>query len=232
MLTLLTYPAGFGQFSLSPFCVKAAMLLQVSGERWQREDMDDPRGMPFGKLPVLRTEERLVADSDMIRKWLEDRGASFDPGLDPVQAARSRALIRMAEEHLYFHVVLDRWASAETWPVIREAYFHAIPALIRRPVTSALRKTVLKGLAVQGLGRLSPAQRMERIEPDLTALSVLLREASFLLGAAPTAADFSVSPILAAMRATPVDTALVARVRDDAVLSAYLDRMTEAVPLQ
>lgn len=78
MLTLLTYPSAFGLFSASPFCVKTAYMLQLAGLHWRRSDMVDPRQMPHSKLPVLRTPERLVPDSDQIRDWLEAQGAKFD----------------------------------------------------------------------------------------------------------------------------------------------------------
>ena len=102
MLTLLTYPGTPTAFSLSPFCVKAAMLLARSGLPWQREDLSDPRKMPHQKLPVMKTPERLVADSDGIRDWLEEQGLDFDEGLSPQDRARARALTHMAEDHLYF----------------------------------------------------------------------------------------------------------------------------------
>ncbi len=54
MLTLLTFPAGFGDFSPSPFCTKAAYLLQMSGQTWQRRDISDRRKTPMGKLPELK----------------------------------------------------------------------------------------------------------------------------------------------------------------------------------
>ncbi|MEM7320974.1 MAG: glutathione S-transferase N-terminal domain-containing protein, partial [Pseudomonadota bacterium] len=73
MLTLLTYPAAFGLFSASPFCVKAAYMLELSGQKWMRSDLLDPRKMPHRKLPVLRTPERLLPDSDGIRYWLEQK---------------------------------------------------------------------------------------------------------------------------------------------------------------
>ena len=122
MLTLLTYPSAFGLFSASPFCVKTALMLQHSGQVWQRSDMLDPRKMPHQKLPVLRTPERLIPDSDLIRHWLEQKGAEFDQGLSDVEKAQSRALVRMAEEHLYFHIVLDRWGNDEVWPILRETF--------------------------------------------------------------------------------------------------------------
>ena len=231
MLTLLTYPAGFGQFSLSPFCVKAACLLQISGLPWQRQDLKDPRKMPHGKLPVLKTDQRLISDSEAIRVWLESKGADFDTGLSDLQKAFSHALIRMAEEHLYFHLVMDRWVSEDVWPTIRETYFDAIPRILRKPVTNGIRKNLLRGLNTQGIARFSPSERAARLEADLLALATILTTSPFLFGDHPTAADLSVAPMLGALKSTPVRTALVKRVANDRILTDYLTRMTQAVPL-
>lgn len=231
MLTLLTFPAAFGQFSASPFCVKAALMLQSSGQNWQRSDMLDPRKMPHQKLPVLRAPKRLIPDSDLIRDWLEEQGAEFDTGLTDVQKAQSRALVRMAEEHLYFHIVQDRWANDQTWPILRDSFFTTIPALIRGPVSKSIRKSVIKGLSFQGVSRYSTAERQNRLERDLEAISAYLWQSPFLMGDAPTAADMSVSPMLAAMRATPADTPLTQRIKQDKLLNSYIDRMDQAIPL-
>ena len=225
MFTLVTYPAIKGQFSLSPFCVKAAFLLNASGLKWRREDTSDPRKMPYQKLPVLKAPGQLIPDSDNIREHLEKQGARFDEGLTDAQKAHSRALIRMAEEHLYFHVVLDRWGNEAVWPTIRDAYFQKIPRILRKPVTNRIRNSLLDGLRTQGLGRLTSAERMIRIEPDLAAIAALLWQSDYLFGDHPTAADFSMAAVLGAMRATPVETELVRRVKNDPVLSPYIDRL-------
>jgi glutathione S-transferase len=231
MLTLLTFPAGFNQFSLSPFCVKAAYLLQVSGQPWKRQDLKDPRKMPYQKLPVLKAGQRQIGDSDNIRIWLKSQGADFDSGLSDVQKAMSRALIRMAEEHLYFHLVMDRWANDHVWPTIRDIYFDEIPGLLRKPVTNGLRKSLLKGLNAHGIARFSETERAARLEADLLAIRSILTQSPFLFGDRPSAADLSIAPMLDAMRVTPVRTALVKRVANDPVLTEYLDRMTQAIPL-
>lgn len=231
MLTLLTYRKGFGQFSLSPFCVKAAYLLQHSGQRWQRQDLNDPRKMPHGKLPVLKTEARLIADSDSIRLWLQEQGADFDPGLSDIQKGQAQAVIRMAEEHLYFQLVMDRWGNDAVWPTIRETLFKDIPGLLRKPIANSLRRNLIKGLTTQGIARFSEQERMVRLNRDLQAIGSLLQEAPFLFGDLPTSADFSVAPILAAMRSTPVQTQVTRRVNDDPVLTGYLDRVDQTVPL-
>ncbi|NOC47218.1 MULTISPECIES: glutathione S-transferase family protein [unclassified Ruegeria] len=231
MLTLLTYPSAFGLFSASPFCVKTALMLQHSGQVWQRSDMLDPRRMPHQKLPVLRTPERLIPDSDLIRDWLERKGAEFDQGLSDVEKAQSRALVRMAEEHLYFHIVLDRWGNDEVWPILRETFFTGIPTLIRKPASNAIRKSVLKGIRSQGIGRFSLPERLDRVERDLEAISAHLWQSRFLLADQPTSADMSVGPMLAAMRATPADTPLTRRIKQDNLLNSYVDRMEQAIPI-
>jgi len=229
MITLITYPKLGPEFSLSPYCCKAAHLLDFSGLPWQREDQNDPRKMPYGKLTAIRTEQgRIIPDTDGIRAYLTEQGTDFQPGLTPAQKAASHALIRMAEDHMYFHLMLDRWEREDVWPVIREKYFHEIPALFRKPVANGLRRSLLRGLHAHGLSRFTQEDRMHRIEQDLAAVTGLVQDHPFLMGDQATLADFSVAPILDAMRLTPVETPLVRRVADDATLGAYIDRVAGA----
>ena len=229
MITLITYPGLEGELSLSPFCTKAVYLLMLSGQSWHREDTNDPRKMPKQKLPAIRTADgQIIGDSDQIRLYLEARGADFQPGLTDIQKAVSRSWIRLAEEHLYFHLVLDRWGRDDVWPVIRETYFKEIPRLLRKPIANGLRNTLIKGLRAQGLGRLTSEERLDRVEQDLQAISAVLWEGSFLMGAQVTLADLSVAPMLRGMRTTPVDTPLTLRIRQDPVLSDYIDRVHAA----
>jgi glutathione S-transferase len=233
MITLLTFAPMFGEAAASPFCVKAIWLLTMSGQDWQREDLFDPRKMPKGKLPAIRLADgSLIHDSDNIRTHLESLGTDFDAGLSDMERATSRALIRMAEEHMYFHIVLDRWGDDAVWPVIREAYFNSIPKLLRGIVTNKLRRDCLKGMDHYGLGRLTPSERIDRIEPDLKAITTRLWHGPFLFGETPTAADASVAAMLSNMRATPGKTMLKTRVAEDEILCRYIDRMQAAMKAQ
>ena len=229
MITLITYAPAFGQVAASPFCVKAIWLLNMSGQKWQREDSMDPRKMPKQKLPVIRVDQKLIHDSDNIRTYLEEQGADFDAGLNDMEKATSRAFIRMAEEHLYFHCVLQRWGEDSVWPTIRDQYFSAIPALLRGFVTNKIRKGVLQGLNMQGLGRLTPEERLQKLEPDLKAITTRLWHGKFLFGDHPTAADASVAPMLLGLRATPGTTLIKTRIAQDEILCRYLDRAEDAI---
>jgi glutathione S-transferase len=228
MIQLLTYPPAFGLFSSSPFCVKAAWLLNMAGVTWKREDHLDPRKMPHGKLPVIRAEGRLIADSDNIRAYLEAEGHDFDAGLSEIDRANSRAVIRMAEEHIYFHIVLDRWADPVIWPQVRDTYFKAMPAGLRHVVAGSVRRQLLKGLHHQGLGRLSAEERLERLKPDLGAITTRLWHGAYLFGDRPSAADASVAPMLAAALASPGETALWKLIAGNEVLKGYVARATDS----
>lgn len=228
MMQLLTYPPAFGLFAPSPFCVKAAYLLNMSGAEWQREDTPDPRKAPFGKLPVLRAEGRLIADSDRIQDYLASKGTDFFAGLSDLDRANARAFIRMSEEHVYFHLLLDRWANDDIWPGIRDVYFETMPFGIRHIVASRVRRNLLKGMHHQGLGRLSETQRLERLEPDLQAIRTRLNHFPFLFGDKPCAADASVAPMLAAAVVSPGQTKLKSRIGEDKQLTDYAARVDAA----
>ncbi|MEL6681444.1 MAG: Tom37 metaxin N-terminal-like domain-containing protein [Pseudomonadota bacterium] len=227
MITLVTYPAGFGQLSFSPFCVKAIWLMQAAGVDWQREDCNDPRKFPHAKLPAIKTPSGIIGDSHEIQAYLEGLGADFWGKVS--DRTIGHAFIRMAEEHMYFHIVLDRWGNDQIWPIIRENYFSEVPKLLRRPVTGTIRKGLLKGMQAQGLGRLSDDERIKKIEPDLRAISTRLKHHNYLMGDEISLPDYSVAAMLGAMLASPLPTALSERVSKDTVLTDYASRVADGL---
>ena len=228
MYQLITFRAGYDAFSFSPFCIKAAWLLNAAGVQWARQDENDPRKYPRGKLPCLQTEDQLIHDSGNIQTYLEDQGADFWGETSARDKATGHALIRMAEEHMYFFGAIDRWMNDAVWPHVRDAYFVDVPKIIRGIVTGGLRKNLRKGLETQGLMRLSSSEQMDRLEADLLAIATLLEGQDFLLGNAPTLPDYSVAAMLISMHKGPIETAQTKRVAGDPVLMGYITRMTEA----
>lgn len=225
MITLITFPPAFGQAAASPFCLKAMAMLNIAGVAWEREDTNDPRKLPYQKLPAIRVEGRTIGDSDNIRRYLESKGADFDAGLSEVQKAQSRALIHMAEHNLYWHQLLDRWANDEVWAILRDTFFVDILKPMRGLISGRIRAAQIKAGKAHGLGRFSAGERLERIEPDLQAIATLVGD-GFLLGEAATAADISMAAILGGMMATPVPTDLQQRVANDPVLANYVARVS------
>ncbi|NSY38729.1 glutathione S-transferase family protein [Leisingera sp. ANG59] len=231
MLSLLTFPKGFGLFSMSPFCIKAAMMLELSGQPWQRSDMLDPTEMPHRKLPVLETPDGRIADSDGIRDWLEGQGADFDADLDSAARAHARAWVRLAEYHLGLHLLQMRWNDDAVWPEVRDQIFQPVPEPMREEISAPVRKEVQAGLHWQGLARFTEAERMHRLEQDLEPIAALASERPFLMGERITSADMSVAPFLISMLHTSDGSVVSKRLRDYKILCAYLSRVSETVPL-
>lgn len=228
MLTLLTHPGGHGMFSYSMFCTKAAYMLQMSGETWQREDFYDLPAMPHGKLPVLRNGETLIPDSEIIRRFLEQRGADFDPGLNEDQKAASRLLIRWMDEALWSHVVTARWHDEDGWQQLRSS----ILAMAPEPIALQVRDRLQQGLHFLGITRFDKAERLLRLKQDLAALETRLGDQPFLFGTQLTAADCSAAPMIEALSRSPADPEVVALAQSHPTLQAYADRVAATLPLE
>ena len=222
MITLLTFPAGLGEPSVSPFCTKVIGLLQLSGRSWARKDVMNPSKTPHGKLPVIEWNGQAIADSHLIQAALEADGADLWPGCDARDRARAQAFIRLIEDAPRQALVHDRWLRDDVWPQSREAFFAAAPAALRGMIGAMVRRNVRRGLLSHGVARWSETERLALVEQDLQALLDQLGDGPFLFGNAPTAADCACVAVLSAIAHIPAETALRARVTGDARLSAYI----------
>lgn len=224
-MKLVIYPPAFGAPTASPFCVKAVCMMHAAKITWDAEISSDPRSAPKGKLPFLKDGNNVVSDSDDIRDYLEKTyKVDFDEGLSASDRAVSRAVIRMAEEHLYFALVCNRWLNDENWEVVKRTFFSGIPKLINGFVTKKIRAGAIASVKGQGSGLHSPVELAARASKDFDAIVTLLGEKPFLFGDAPTAADMSVVPILHAIASSKAKTPLAGLVQGNAALNAYVER--------
>lgn len=225
MLILQTYIPAFGAPTATPFGLKVMGLLKMANADYETKYGADPRKAPKQKLPVLIDGDKTIADSDVIRDYLETKfEIDFDEGLSPRDRAISRALIRMVEEHSYFAVICDRWVNDDNWDVLRKTFFNKIPAPLRGFITKQIRKQAVAQATAQGMARHTVAEQLTRVDKDLMAITGILGDKPFLFGDKPTAADASVVAILTNIATAPVPTPLSKRLNDDANLTAYRNR--------
>jgi glutathione S-transferase len=230
MLTLQTFHGSGEEPSYSPFCVKAMCLLHMAGVDWKADFDADVRKAPNKKFPVLVDAQTAIADSARIRTHLEQiHGADFDAELTPVERAQSHALVRMAEENLYFLIVHERWMKDDSWVLIRKTAFETLPAILRPILPGIVRKAIRRDLYGQGTLRFTDAERLERAKADIGAIAVSLGDKPFLFGDAPSYADAAIAPMLSNLRTSPVPSPLREYLRDQVTLCAYIDRAREAI---
>jgi hypothetical protein len=86
---------------------------------------------PRGKLPYVDDDGIVVADSTFIRWHIEKKhGVDFDQGLVRCRPA-GWAFEKMAEDHLYWVAVYERWMDDENFRKGPIVFFQRVPAPIR-----------------------------------------------------------------------------------------------------
>ena len=230
MFELVTLPAAFGMRNVSPFCLKAEMLLTSLDLPFKLLVESDPRKAPKGKLPYLIHDGQRIADSELITEYLDGiTDGKVYAGLTSAQKASGLALVRLAEDHLYWLLVASRWLDDKWWPNVVQGFFGTVPVLLRPIATTIARKQVAKTYDLQGLGRHSLKEQKGFAERDLAALAAALPQEGFLFGEQPNIFDFSIAGILAGMYDNEPVTWLTEVASHYEGPRAYAERVQEAV---
>lgn len=226
MLTLLTLPPGPDVPSLSPFGVKAMLMLDMAGLDWDMEAVANPGRLPLGRAPALRLEDgALVAETDAIRAVAQERsGRALDGGPDHERRATARAFEALVEGSIYEAHVTERWSDPALYPASRDAALASAPAALRRPLGLLVRRSILRHMRSRDTGGLPEERRLARAGADLGHLAAKLGDGPFLMGEEPLAVDASAGAMLSAMaagRGSPLGRLLAER----PALVAYAERV-------
>ena len=226
MLELVTLPPAFGMRNVSPFCLKAEMLLKSLDLSFTISQISDPRKAPKGKLPYLVADGRTIADSELITEYLNatTQGRVY-AGLSDAQKAQGVALARLAEDHLYWIMVASRWLDPEWWPNVVAGFFGQLPVIIRPIASTMARRQVARTYHLQGLGRHSLEEQRGFAERDLAALDAAVPAADFLFGLSPGIFDFTVASLMAGVYDNQPATWLTGLAQNYKNLHAYTERV-------
>lgn len=226
MITLYTFGPALGLPDFSPFVFKTEMLLKLAGLPYQT-DRNGFRNAPKGKLPYIDDNGRKVADSTLIRHYLEQQyRVDFDAAYGPLERAQGWAVERMLEDHLYFALVHARWlldVNFERGP----RRFFARMGWAGPMVAAMVRRKVRGMLHAQGMGRHSEAEIVEFAKRDIDALSALLGDKPYLLGNEPSGADATMYAFVASVLCREFESPIHSHADRHANLRDYNERMRQ-----
>jgi glutathione S-transferase len=225
MITLYgSFPA-FGLPQASPFVMKTEVQLKMAEIPYRLERGSRENG-PKGKIPYIVEAENCLGDSTFIRDHIEKGyGIDLDRGLTPDMRARSWAIERMLEDHLYWAVVYQRWMIDENFAAGPAHFFDTLPSETREQARAAARSQVAATLYGQGLGRHSPAEVADLGCRSVKALATLLGNKAYLMGPAPSAIDATAFAMIAAATAPVFVSILRDFTEDQCNLMRYRDRL-------
>jgi len=225
-ITLYQFPTAFGLPNASPFCMKVETYLRMAGIAYACRYGMYQLLAPKKKLPYIDDDGRIVADSHLIIDYLKSTyGDRLDAALPPAQRAQGTAILRVLEDSLYWVLLYARWIDELGWPLTRQAFFGAMPAPLRAFIPRMARRSLAQQLHAQGIGRHQPEEIYDIGAADIAALSLLLGERSYFLGAEPSSVDAAGYAFLANILDVPLDVPLRQAARSHANLPAYCARM-------
>jgi glutathione S-transferase len=224
---------GFGAvdelLDMSPFVHKIEVYLRLAGLSYDKVS-GNARRSPNGKLPCMRHNGNVVADSQAIVGYLRDtKLADLDAWLDPRQRALASTLRVALEEDLYFTLVYYRWQVG--WsayrPVLSKVIRDAgVPGLLAGIIAGWVQRGVVRKLDEQGTGRRSPDALELRAAEQLENLETLCDEnGPWLLGERPCTLDAVAHAMLAGSRWPRVPTVLAGRLAAQPRLVRWLDHV-------
>lgn len=224
-IILTQFKSGFGVPNPSPFCMKTEILLKISGIDYTLNIIDDPRKSPKGKLPFITDNGHDVADSEVIRMYIETQyGFDFDVALSPEQKAASHAFARMAEERLYWVLVYSRWIDENNWPIINDFWFGGLPPILRNIIPIIAKKGVKSSLKGHGLGRHSKSEIYAFGAKDIASIAGLLGDHDYMFGDSPSALDATLYPMLANAALEDLPSPLIDNIKSHSNLMPYIER--------
>lgn len=234
-LKLCDFPASTGQArwsSFSPFVMLVERALRAAKLPFQQEqiNMMRLRSMnPTGQLPVLYISDEAVVDSTNILHRIDEQLApgSLTRGLDARGVAEAWLWEEFADTALYPQVLATRWADDRGWPVPRDAFFGAMPPVVRTVVANLIRRKTLGALVGRDFTRAGVAACEARLFRVLDHLEARAPAAGFWLGEHVTAADLGLFAQLHSLR-LPQTAFRAADVAKRQRLSAWLDRVDTA----
>jgi glutathione S-transferase len=225
MITLYTFGPYFGLPDPSPFVMKGEMLLKLSGLKYETSTKGFT-GAPKGKLPYIRDDETVVADSTLIRLYLEQKYAiDFDRGYGPRERGIGWVAEKMLEDHLYWLMVYWRWLTEPNFSNGPRHFFKRAPAIIRPLVERIVLRKIRGNLHSHGMGRHSEAESTAMASRGIEALAQLLGDNRYFLGATPSGSDATVFAFVAGVLASHFESPLRDKMQAMDNLVAYRDRM-------
>ncbi len=225
MITLHTFGRFWGLPDPSPFVMKAEMLLKLSGLPYETT-RGDMRKAPKGKLPFIRDGETVVADSTLIRLYLEKKyGIDFDRGLSTRERGVAWSVEKMLEDHMYWVLIYWRWLDEENFAKGPSAFFKRVPGIVRPLIERAVLKRIRRNLWGQGFGRHSDIEKVTMALRGIDALSQVLADNRYFMGAQSCGADATVFAFIAAGITPYFRSPVQEKLAATANLVAYHDRM-------
>ncbi|XP_041361352.1 failed axon connections homolog [Gigantopelta aegis] len=167
--------------SISPFVIKLETYLRMANIQYK--PVYDRQMSTKGKIPWIEYNEDKIADSQLSIEYLNTKfDINLNSNLDSMELAIGRAFSKMAEENLYWYLVLQRSTYDKHNTIFREVGLNSF-------IIKILRWKASKASYYHGIGRHTETETTSIMEKDVKAISDFLGRKKFFMGDAPSEVD-------------------------------------------
>jgi len=226
MIYLHQYPKIWGLGSLSPFCLKVEVFLNLAGLPYEvRVELNPAKG-PKGKMPFIQDDKEVISDSSFIIQHLIKKYHLHDFDIHESTArAQSFALKIMVEEFLYFALLHSRWIENENYKQLKKDFHPLFPPLLGNLALTYLRYNLKRQSLAQGLGRHSQTDLNHLTSEAVTSISAILGENEYFSQNRISFIDATLFAFLLTILKQPFDSHLKLEVQRHQNLSDFTRRM-------
>ncbi|MEO0376303.1 MAG: glutathione S-transferase C-terminal domain-containing protein, partial [Cyanobacteria bacterium P01_A01_bin.17] len=132
---------------------------------------------------------------------------------------------RLMEEHLYWVAFYFRWTDDGSWKIVKETFFKDLPMPMKLFVPTLVRRSAMRDLYGQGVGRHSTEEVFALGCENIKAISDFLSDQPYLMGDEPTSLDATGYGMLSNIMQVSIDSRLKSYALGFENLVAYCDRM-------
>lgn len=178
--------------SLTPFAIKLETYLRMA--KIPYENVHDRKRSTKGKFPWISYNGQTVADSAFCIDFINrKRDVDLNSWLTPEQKGIALAFQRLAEDDLYWVLVVQRWVMRQDMDFFRKAFqFSPIKHFYFLVVKFLMAPGCRKMTYYQGMGRHTEEEILHILRKDLIALSDFLGNKPYLMGDRPCEQDCAI----------------------------------------
>ena len=226
MITLYTFGPSFNLPDPSPFVMKAEILLKMADLPYEVIRSGDVTKAPKGKFPFIIDKDKTIADSSLIRFYLEQSySIDFDAQADQSLLPSAYLAEKYCEDNLYFLLLSQRWLNPKNFEKGPKTFFDELPFFLRGVISKKVVKDIKETLRLQGLGRHSLSEQIQLLEKGVEMLSRTLGDRNFFGGNNPSGSDAFIASLICGELNDYFDCPFQASFAERENLVAYTKRM-------
>jgi glutathione S-transferase len=190
------------QSELSHYCEKVRLILDYKGLPYRKIEVTPGLGQVDlyrlsgqRQVPVLKDGSEVIADSTAIAKYLEQRYPERPiVPTDPKQQALCWLIEEWADESIGLNARRVMLGAFNQNAAFRKALLPASTPDFLRNLIEAVPREALDLLGIgAGVGPDAVKSARQAMQQNLTALTELLQDSSYLVGDQPSVADFAIA---------------------------------------